>query len=116
MFEYTVSSVQGSSKGETESHFDHNVISRLHVWGHEWQCPPSSYRGRQSFPTVAILWILSGGGWKRLLKFKFSAKFPIGLHVILQIQIKNFENDCYIMWKIISTENPSRFNVEPLLK
>ena len=37
--------------------------------------------------------------------------------MILQIQIKKkFENDCYIMWKIILTENPSRFNVEPLLK
>ena len=56
------------------------------------------------------------GGRTRLPKFKFSAKFPIGLHVILQIQIKKFENDCYIMWKIILTENPSRFNVEPLLK
>ena len=39
----------------------------------------------------------TGGGRKRLPKFKFSAKFPIGLHVILQIQIKKFENDCYIM-------------------
>ena len=38
-----------------------------------------------------------GGGRKRLPKFKFSAKFPIGLHMILQIQIKKFENDCYIM-------------------
>ena len=57
-----------------------------------------------------------GGGRTRLPKFKFSAKFPIGLHVILQIQIKKFGNDCYIMWKIILTENPSRFNVEPLLK
>ena len=37
------------------------------------------------------------GGRKRLPKFKFSAKFPIGLHVILQIQIKKFESDCYIM-------------------
>ena len=56
-----------------------------------------------------------GGGRKRLPKFKFSAKFPISLHVILQIQIKKIENDCYIMWKIILTD-PSRFNVEPLLK
>ena len=49
------------------------------------------------------------GGQKRLPKwFKFSAKFPIGLHVILQIQIRKFENDCYIMWKIILTENPLR--------
>ena len=59
---------------------------------------------------------IRGGGRKRLPKFKFSAKFPIGLHVILQIQIKKFENDCFLMWKIILTENPSRFNVEPLLK
>ena len=29
-----------------------------------------------------------GGGRKRLPKFKFSANFPIGLRVILQIQIK----------------------------
>ena len=57
-----------------------------------------------------------GGGRKRLPKFKFSAKFPIGLHVILQIQIKKFENDFYIMWKIILTENPSRCNLAPLLK
>ena len=28
-----------------------------------------------------------GGGRTRLPKFKFSAKFPVGLHVILQIQI-----------------------------
>ena len=56
------------------------------------------------------------GGRTRLPKFKFSAKFPIGLHVILQIPIRKFENDCYIMWKIILTESPSRFNVEPLLK
>ena len=34
----------------------------------------------------------SGGGQKRLPKFKFSVKFPIGLHMILQIQIKKFEN------------------------
>ena len=29
---------------------------------------------------------------------------------------KKFENDCYIMWKIILTENPSRCNLAPLLK
>ena len=63
------------------------------------------------------LWNHGGGGGRtRLPKFKFSAKFPIGLYVILQIQIRKFENDCYIMWKIILTENPSRFNVEPLMK
>ena len=57
-----------------------------------------------------------GGGRKRLPKFKFSAKFPIGLHVIIQIQIRKFENDCYIMLKIILTENPSRCNLATLLK
>ena len=57
-----------------------------------------------------------GGGRTYLPKFRFSAKFPIGLRMILQIQIRKFENDCNIMWKIILTENPLRFNVEPLLK
>ena len=66
------------------------------------------------FIEVTLGW--TRGGRKRLPKFKFSAKFPIGLHVILQIQIKKFENDCHIMWKIILTENPLRFNLEPLLK
>ena len=33
-----------------------------------------------------------GGGWKRLPKFKFSVEFPIGLHVILQLQIKKIQN------------------------
>ena len=63
-----------------------------------------------------LVFVTGGGGRTRLAKSKFSAKFLIGLHVILQIQIKKFENDCYFMWKIILTENPSRFNVEPLLK
>ena len=76
------------------------------------------YKGLHQMRKDLVLCALphSRGGRKRLPKFKFSAKFPIGLHVILQIQIKKFENDCYIMWKIIWTENPSRFNVEPLLK
>ena len=38
-----------------------------------WRSPPQEARGGQT----------------RLPKFKFSAKFPIGLHVILQIQIRN---------------------------
>ena len=68
---------------------------------------------------IGVTWVKkvnNRGGRKRLPKFKFSAKFPIGLHVILQIQIKEFENDCYIMWKIILTENPLRCNLAPLLK
>ena len=32
------------------------------------------------------------GGRARLPKLKFSANFPIGLYVILQIQIKKFKN------------------------
>ena len=59
------------------------------------------------------LYFEARGGQTWLPEFKFSAKFPIGLHVILQIQIKKFENDCYIMWKIILTENPSRFMLNP---
>ena len=57
-----------------------NFAENLNLGNHVW--PP---------------WLKTGGGRKRLPKFKFSAKFPIGLHVILQIQIKKFENDCYIM-------------------
>ena len=66
--------------------------------------------------TIKIDFWETRGGRKRLPKFKFSAKFPIGLHVILQIQIKKFENDYYIMWKIILNENPSRCNLAPHLK
>ena len=58
----------------------------------------------------------TGGAGHDCPNLKFSVKFPVGLHVILQMQIRKFENDCYIMWKIILTENPSRFNVESLLK
>ena len=49
-------------------------------------CPNSHYIGTLS----QYIGTLRGGGGrrKRLPKFKFSAKFPIGLHVILQIQIK----------------------------
>ena len=56
------------------------------------------------------------GGWTLLPKFKFSAKFPVGLHVILQIQIRKFKNGFYLMWKIILNKNLSRFNLEHLLK
>ena len=57
------------------------------------------------------------GGRTRLPKFKFSANFPIGLQVILQLQIKKNQK-CLISYvkKNILTENPLRFNVEPLLK
>ena len=59
-----------------------------------------------------------GGGRTRLPKFRFSAKLPIGLHMILQIQIRKFGNDSYIMLKNYfnrksrwgSTLNPSWSN------
>ena len=35
-----------------------------------------------------FLQVGGGGGRARLTKFKFSTKFPIGLHVILKLQIK----------------------------
>ena len=38
------------------------------------------------------------GGSTHLPKFKFSVNFPIGLHVILQIQIKKkYKNAQYLM-------------------
>ena len=92
--------------------------------GGEGQCAlkgiskPPSHNITLDHPTRLLKHMVTShqGGRKRLPKFKFSAKFPIGVHVILQIQIKKFENDCYIMWKIILTENPSRCNLAPLLK
>ena len=39
----------------------------------------------------------NGGGRTRLPKFKFSANFPIGLHVILQLQIKKIQK-CLISY------------------
>ena len=34
-----------------------------------------------------------------LPKFRFSANFPIGLHIIVQIQMKKFKNAQYLRWK-----------------
>ena len=54
-----------------------------------------------------------------LPEFKFSVEFPIGLHIILQLQIKKkkkIKTAYYLKCKIISTENPSRCNLAPLLK
>ena len=58
------------------------------------------------------------GGRTRLPKFKFSTKFHIGLHVILQIQIKKKNQNSLkiICEKIILTENPLEFNLELLFK
>ena len=83
---------------------------------HPGTISPRPTRNTDKIGGAKLQFYYSRGGRKRLPKFKFSAKFPIGLHVILQIQIKKFENDYYLMWKIILTKNPSRFNVEPLLK
>ena len=96
-----------------------NLISNLP--NHVVSYPSTArFRGR-NFCYVSNIAAKQGGG-ERLPKFIFSAKFPIGLHVILQIQIKKFENDCYIMWKIILTEirrgstlNPSWNNVKWIL-
>ena len=58
-----------------------------------------------SFPAVLVIVIylhiesalyaqnrVQGGAGTDLPKFKFSVKFPIGLHVILQLQIKKIQN------------------------
>ena len=60
--------------------------------------------------------LIGRGGRTRLPKFKFSANFPIGLHVILELQIKKFKTCLNRMRKIILTENPLGFDREPLLK
>ena len=42
-------------------------------------------------------WIGLGGVRSDLPKFKFSVEFPIGLHVILQLQIKKFKTAYYLL-------------------
>ena len=71
-------------------------------------CSALSYLKKSKIPLPT--W---GMGRTRLPKFKFSANFPIGLHVILQKLIKKAQ---YLMWKIILTKNPLKFNLELLLK
>ena len=56
------------------------------------------------------------GGRTCLLKFKFSAKFPIVLHMILELQIKKFKTCLTQMRKIILTQNPLGFIFAPLFK
>ena len=51
-------------------------------------------------------------GRTRLPKFKFPAKFPIGLHVILKQHIKKIKICC----KIILTGNPPGCSLAHLLK
>ena len=46
-------------------------------------------------------------GQDTFAKFRFSAKFLIGLHVILELQINKIEICLNQMRKIILTENPS---------
>ena len=44
------------------------------------------------------------------LNLNFWQKFSIGLHVILQIQIKNIKNAKYLTCKIILSKNPLEFH------
>ena len=46
-----------------------------------------SFKEKQYFDHYDFWTILTGGG-SYLPKFKFSIEFPIGLHVILQLQMK----------------------------
>ena len=46
-----------------------------------------------------------------LTKFIFSTKFPIGLHVILQLQIKKFKFASHRIMKIILSEKPLELNI-----
>ena len=64
-----------------------NTHPTLILWGVTliWfgqECVP---RALKPFP------FLRGGPGSNLPKFKFSVEFPIGLHVILQLQIKKFK-------------------------
>ena len=65
------------------------------------------------FALSARIFFVREESWDRirLPKFKFSANFSIGLHVILQMQLEKMPNV-----KNILTENPLGFNLESLLK
>ena len=54
-----------------------------------------------------------GGGRTRLPKFKFSTKFPIGLRVILELQIKKIKICSNQMRKIILIESLSGCSLVP---
>ena len=56
------------------------------------------------------------GGRTHLPKFKFSAKFPIGLQQILKIQIKKIKNALNHMCKIILTTYLLECNLALFLK
>ena len=61
-------------------------------------------------------WFIAGGIGHVCL-IEFSAKFPIGLHVILQTQIEmKFKTVLNHMRKVVLTKNPLKFNLELLFK
>ena len=49
--------------------------------------PPQKKKKKKSGAATALIEVQRGGGGTRLPKFKFSANFPIGLHLVLQLQI-----------------------------
>ena len=60
---------------------------------------------------VGFVFYTGGGGRKRLPKFKFLAKFPIGLHVILQIQIKKIRK--WLLYYVKNYFNRKSVEVQP---
>ena len=59
----------------------------------------------------------SRGAGHVCLNQKFSAKFPIGLHVILKLQIKKKSTLDWIRYtKLFSSENPLRCSLAPVSK
>ena len=77
---------------KTSSTFHNSVTIRSIVWNKHNTC----FRG----------------GRTRLPIFTFLAKFPIGLHMILQIQIKKIKFALNYMCKIILTKNLLEFTLE----
>ena len=65
---------------------------------------------------MPLMLIGGGAGGNNLPKFRFLVEFPIGLHVILQLQIKKIKTAYYRKCKIILTKNLLRCNLAPLLK
>ena len=72
-------------------------------------------RVQDAWTQYGILIVIKLRGRTHLSKFKFLARFPIGLHMILELQkiIKICLNQ---MHKIISTKNPPGCSLTPLFE
>ena len=83
------------------------LLSKCHENPLKYAGTVSSFARVKIFNTYIHTYIIPGGT-THLPEFKFLAKFPIGFHIILQMQIKKFKTAWYLMCKIMLTKNQQR--------